>query len=297
MVTSSALKSPSKSPFRPLSFHTRRLWVLSAAFLLLLLGPLINYYFQINWIQGWYQSLGIGSFWVVSPLEGLESILIAKQFYLPAIIAMLAPIFLAMLLGSVFCSWLCPISFFSEIIDGLRKKISGRKWLADRFLLPRRILWYALLGELFLSMIAGGPIFVFVSPPGLVGRELMTLVFFHTFALEGVILLLVLGMNLVTKRFYCRYLCPLGATLNLIGGRRQLLVTLKQEQCTTCGRCERSCPLGLNPALGMAESLYCWNCGECVDACETQALSFQWGQPSMTRQNLKTEAIAPCAIP
>ncbi len=261
-----------------LSFHSRRLWVLSAAFLLILLGPLANYYFQINWVQGWYQSLGIGEFWFVSPLEGLESILVAKQLYLPALIAMLAPILLATLLGSVFCSWLCPISFFSEILDTLRRRLNGRKWLQDRFLLPRRILWYALLGELFLTMIAGGPIFVFVSPPGLVGREIMTLFFFHTLALEGVILLLVLGMNLVTRRFYCRYLCPLGATLNLIGSGRKLAVKLDHDQCTACGLCDRRCPLGLSPATGMADSIYCWNCGECVDACPSQALSFQWRQ-------------------
>lgn len=275
-----------------LSFHTRRLWVLSAAFLLILLGPLANYYFQINWVQGWFQSLGIGEFWFVSPLEGLESILVAKQLYLPALIAMLAPILLATLLGSVFCSWLCPISFFSEILDTLRRRPNGRKWLQDRFLLPRRILWYALLGELILTMIAGAPIFVFVSPPGLVGREIMTLVFFHTLALEGVILLLVLGMNLVTRRFYCRYLCPLGATLNLLGSRRKLVVKLERDQCTACGLCDRRCPLGLSPAKGMTDSIYCWNCGECVDACPSQALSFQWRQTAAgisRNEGLRTE--------
>lgn len=263
---------------RAFSFHARRLWVLSGAILLLFLGPLANYYFQINWLQGWYQSLGIGNFWVVSPLEGLESILVARQLYLPALIAMLAPVVLALLLGSVFCSWICPISFFSEILDGLRRWLSGRKWLQDRLLLSRRFLWFALIGELILTMILGGPIFVFVSPPGLVGREIMTLIFFHTLALEGMILLLVLGMNLITRRFYCRYFCPLGATLNLLGSRRKLVVSMDHDLCSACGLCDRRCPLGLSPANGMAESLYCWNCGECVDICQSQALSFQWRQ-------------------
>jgi ferredoxin-type protein NapH len=263
---------------KPSSFHSRRLFILSVAFLLLLLGPLANYYFGVNWLQGWYQSLGIGDFWFVSPLEGLESILVSKQLYLPAIIAMLAPILLAMLLGSVFCSWICPISFFSELLDTLKKKIIGKKWLQDRILLPRRLIWYTLLGELALTMVIGGPIFVFVSPPGLVGREIMNLVFFHTIALEGAILLPVLGMNLVTRRFYCRSFCPLGATLNLIGARRKLAVTFNHEQCTDCGLCAQICPLGLYPAKGMAESIYCWNCGECVDVCKSQALTFQWRQ-------------------
>lgn len=272
---------------RPRSFHARRLWTLSAALLLILLGPLANYYFQIDWIQGWYQSLGIGNFWFVSPLEGLESILVAKQLYLPALIAMLGPVMLALLLGSVFCSWICPISFFSECLDGIRRRISGRKWLQDKLLLSRHLLWYALIGELILTMILGAPIFVFVSPPGLVGRELMTLVFFHTLALEGVILLLVLGMNLVTRRLYCRHFCPLGATLNLLGSKRKVVVAMDHDRCTACGLCDRSCLLGLSPANGMAESLYCWNCGECVDACTSQALSFQWRQSPARDQNKK----------
>ncbi|MFH2123817.1 MAG: 4Fe-4S binding protein [Pseudomonadota bacterium] len=260
------------------SFHFRRLWVLSAAFLVILLGPPANYYLHIDWIQGWYQSLGVGKFWFVSPLEGLESILVAKQLYLPAIIAMLGPMVLAMLLGSVFCSWLCPISFFSELLDILRRRLSGKKWLQDHILFPRRLLWYVLVGELIITMILGAPVFVFVSPPGLVGRELMTLVFFHTLALEGVILILVLGMNLVTRRLYCRHFCPLGATLNLIGCKRRLVIRKDHDQCTSCGLCDRQCPLGLSPATGMAESIYCWNCGECVDACKTEALSYQWHQ-------------------
>ena len=49
-------KNTSALSQRLLTFHARRLWILSAAFLLSLLGPLLNYYFQINWIQRWYQS-------------------------------------------------------------------------------------------------------------------------------------------------------------------------------------------------------------------------------------------------
>ncbi|MDP3695620.1 MAG: 4Fe-4S binding protein, partial [Desulfocapsaceae bacterium] len=92
--------------------------------------------------------------------------------------------------------------------------------------------------------------------------------------------LLVLGMNLVTRRFYCRYFCPLGATLNLIGSRRKLRVRMEHDRCTVCGPCDRRCPLGLSPVNGMAVSLYCWNCGECVDVCQSQALAFQWRHDS-----------------
>ena len=76
-------------------------------------------------------------------------------------------------------------------------------------------------------------------------------------------------------------LLPFGGDPDLFGSRRRVV----HELCTTCDRCDRSCPLRLSPANGMAESLYCWNCGECVDACPSQALSFQWRQSPQSVQD------------
>ncbi len=258
------------------TIHSKRLFVLACAFFLILINPFLNFYLEWNVIQGWYQSFGVGKLWFVSPLEGLESLLVSKQIYWPTLIGMLLPVCLAALLGSVYCSWLCPISFFCEILDYLKKKVTGRKWLKDRLLLSRRILWYVLVAEILLSMILAAPIFVFVSPPGLVGREIMTAVFFHTLALEGVIVLLVFAMNLFSRRLYCRYFCPLGATLNIIGAKRKLKVVQDITRCTDCGLCDRICPLGLSPSKGMAESIYCWNCGECTTVCKADALNYCW---------------------
>ncbi|MEN8199549.1 MAG: 4Fe-4S binding protein [Thermodesulfobacteriota bacterium] len=257
--------------------HRIRLLVLAGAFFLILLNPFLNFYLQNNFIQGWYQSFGIGNLWFVSPLEGLESLLVTKQIFLPTLIGMLLPICLAALLGSVYCSWICPISFFHELLDLLRQKLTRRKFLKDYFVLPRSTLWYVLIGEILLSLILAAPIFVFLSPPGLVGREIMLAVFFHTLALEGIIILLVLAMNLLCRRFFCRHLCPLGATLNLIGAKRRLQVRKDQEICTDCGLCDRICPLGLTPSSGMADSVYCWNCGECTTVCKPGSLQYHWG--------------------
>ncbi|NPB09749.1 MAG: 4Fe-4S binding protein [Thermodesulfobacteria bacterium] len=251
-----------------------RLAVQTAAFLVILINPFLNYYWQFSFVQGWYQSLGIGKLWFVSPLEGLESILVSKTVYLPLLIGMLIPVLLALFLGRVFCGWICPIHFLSELEDRLLRLLRIKR--RDLWRLPRMVFWFALIGELLLSMIIGAPLFVFLSPPGLVGREIMMAVFFHTLALEGVIVVLVLTLNLFTRRFFCRYLCPLGALLAFLGSKRRLLVVKREEECLKCGLCDRACPLGLSPSQGEGASLYCWNCGECVDACRLNALAFRW---------------------
>ena len=253
-----------------------RLLVQSGALLLIIVAPFLNFYWQINFIQGWYQSLGIGKLWFVSPLEGLESILVAKRLYLPLLVGMAVPVVLALFLGRVFCGWICPIHFLSDLSDRFLSLFSRKKFRRDHLLLPRSIIWYVLLMELLLTMILGAPLFVFLSPPGLVGRELMLAVFFHTLSIEGLIVVAVLLANLLTRRFFCRYFCPLGALLAFLGSRRKLRVKIAPDKCKECGICHRACPLGLDPALGEAESSYCWNCGECVESCREAALRLEW---------------------
>ena len=81
-----------------LGYTTIRLAVLLGAFLLVAVNPFVNFYLHNNFVQGWYQSIGIGALWFVSPLEGLESLLITKAIYMPSIIGMAVPFTLAFLL-------------------------------------------------------------------------------------------------------------------------------------------------------------------------------------------------------
>jgi ferredoxin-type protein NapH len=64
--------------------------------------------------------------------------------------------------------------------------------------------------------------------------------------------------------------------LAFIGSRRSLKIHHDQETCTDCGVCRCSCPLGLDPALKEGALPYCWNCGECVEACRPGALCLRW---------------------
>jgi ferredoxin-type protein NapH len=261
----------------PKYFNKIRFGVLTISFLIILINPFLNYYLHISFIQGWYQSLAVGKLWFVSPLEGIESLLVSKQFFLPSVIGMLPPVLLALFMGRVFCSWMCPISFLSELSDKTWNFFSKKK-RKDLIILPKNLLWFSLIGELIFAMILAAPLFVFLSPPGLVGREIMLAVFFKTLAVEGIIVLIVLFLNLITRRFFCRYFCPLGGLLAFLGRKRELKIIKDDEKCINCGLCDKSCPMGLMPSKGEGKGLYCWNCGKCVDSCNNGAIKMNFNK-------------------
>ncbi|RUM42898.1 MAG: nitrate reductase [Desulfurobacterium sp.] len=277
-----------KSAFKRITWW--RYAFLTFCFLLIAGNPFLNYHWDVNFVQGWFQSIGIGNLWVVSPLEGLESILTAKFFYMPSLVGMVIPVVVALLMGRVFCSWMCPVEFFSMLTDKVLGLFSKKlKYRKDLLSLPHKVLWFALSAELLLTMVIGYPMFVWWSPPGLIGREIMFYAFYKVVTVEVWIVVIVLLLNLLTRRFFCRYLCPLGALLALLGKRRQLVIKYLSSRCVNCKVCDTRCPMGIKPSVGESQSVYCWNCSECVDACPTGALKFTWRDDGVIKLKLHND--------
>ena len=103
--------------------------------------------------------------------------------------------------------------------------------------------------------------------------------------LIGVIFGAILAINLWRNRFWCRYVCPLGALLGLVGKNPLLRLKKDNEACNGCQLCVAVCPGGANPdapsdrsdAWKPSECLFCWNC-EAV--CPKKAISFELEVPS-----------------
>ncbi len=83
-------------------------------------------------------------------------------------------------------------------------------------------------------------------------------------------------LNLVAPRFWCRYLCPLGALLGVLA-RFALVQRRVNEACKSCGLCARACPTGaIQEQRGYAsDPAECTLCLDCQPACPRQAIGFQ----------------------
>lgn len=98
--------------------------------------------------------------------------------------------------------------------------------------------------------------------------------------LIGLLFVLVVGLNFYKGRFWCRYLCPLGALLGVAGKNPMFRLVKRMEDCHNCRVCLADCQGGAEPQTHNewkpSECFYCWNCS---DACATNAISFQFEFP------------------
>ncbi len=222
------------------------------------------------------------------PLAAAESVAASRSARWVLLLGALLPVLLTVLLGRVFCSWICPAGFLLELTGKLRRVLvflelrpgRTRLWRGNKFL-------FLGLG-LAACAVVGLPLLGYVYPPAILAREThngITVMFDRA---EGGLLGLsaagltlaswiLLGIALVEilfgPRLWCRYLCPGGALYALLGRFRLLRVGREPTACTSCGECVRRCEMGLSPMTART-GMECDNCAECVSHCPEGALAF-----------------------
>jgi ferredoxin len=94
-------------------------------------------------------------------------------------------------------------------------------------------------------------------------------------ALFAVLFIGLILLNLFRERYWCRYLCPLGSGLGLIG-KFALVKRQVGDKCSECGICAKQCPTGtINPGQQYrSDPAECTLCLRCLDDCPVNATHF-----------------------
>lgn len=214
-----------------------------------------------------------------SALNGLGTLLSAQNIAYTLWIGFLI-LALTLFFGRFFCGWVCPLGTLFHLASFLMRprKVSDRirKNIYSRMQIIKYLLLIALLSSAALGFMQVGlfdPIALLTRTaaalvsPGMRGGWLLILFF------SGLVLL-----HAWKPRFWCRFICPLGALLGCAARLMPGGVVRDEEKCTACGLCVRDCPGACSPdtRTRMAE---CFVCGNCTNACPENALSWQWLAP------------------
>jgi len=94
----------------------------------------------------------------------------------------------------------------------------------------------------------------------------------------GAMILGLVGMNLVIPRFFCRALCPLGALLGALSRFSLWRIDRDLTRCTDCDLCLKHCEGAADPQAALRKS-ECFVCFNCIDDCPEGALAFRLAPP------------------
>ncbi len=237
----------------------------------------------------------------------------AVAFYLSLIV-----IVLTVLLGRIFCGWVCPLGTLNTMAGALRTRNVGTmkpswhrlKYFILVFLVASSLFGMQLVGimdplsllirsfsvsvyplfnymtrsffDTIYGSAPGGVVAVSEAVYGVLKKSVLS--FQQPFYLQstfiGLLFLAVIGLNLLEKRFWCKFLCPLGALLGVLS-RYSVLKRSVTEGCTACGACATVCQGNAAPdereGWKGTECVMCWNCD---DICPHNAVRFGFGRGS-----------------
>ena len=237
----------------------------------------------------------------------------AKIQFFPAVLALnlgvvIALIVLTLLLGRVYCSVICPMGVFQDIVSwfsGRRKKKKARFTYSP----AKSWLRYGILVLFVIALIAGiGSFVALLDPYSAYGRIVQNMfsplyrwgnnllayfaertgsyAFYETevwirsiptFIIAAVTLIAVVILAWRNGRTYCNTICPVGTVLGFFSRFSLFKPVIDAEKCKECSLCTRKCKAScIEYKSHDIDYSRCVACMDCVDTCKHGALKYRF---------------------
>nr|WP_262265940.1 NosR/NirI family protein [Microvirga sp. HBU67655] len=223
--------------------------------------------FTLVWL-GWYANAQLS---VVNVLTFTNSLITGFnwEFFLaaPLIFILWAAVAAGLLFWGrgPFCGWLCPFGALQELTNNIAQWVKVPQvtvpWGLHERLWPIKYVIFLGLFGLSLYNVALAEVFAEVEP----FKTSIILKFVRDWPFV-IYALTLLSIGLFIERFFCRYLCPLGAALAIPGKIRMFEWLKRWPECgSPCQRCAKECPVqSIHPEgfINVNECIYCMHCQE-----------------------------------
>lgn len=240
---------------------------------------------------------------------------LAEIQFLPALLSLNAVILIALVLltlvfGRVYCSSICPMGVYQDIVAWISKKVPKKLRKKRRrytYSPAKNILRWVILGATLVAFLFGFTFLVglldpygaygrmvthIFRPAYLAGNNVLQSVFTqfdnYTFYKVGIYGLGVLSfvVSLITMlgigflawkngRTYCNTICPVGTTLGFLSKFSFFKIQFVESNCNSCGLCAMNCKASCIDSDKMViDHSRCIDCFNCIEVCNRSAMKF-----------------------
>ncbi|HBW35903.1 4Fe-4S binding protein [Desulfosporosinus sp. BICA1-9] len=214
------------------------------------------------------------------PFGGLESLYqvfttgsFVSKIFTGTMTLFVITLVVAILFRRSFCGLICPFGAIQEFFAKLGQKIFKRKMVVPSKLdQALRYLKYVVLAvTVFYAWKTAGLWMAPYDPWSAYAHLPEGLESVWAESAVGLIILVVTVLgSLIYDRFFCKYLCPVGALYGMVGKTSPFKVVRNESLCIDCGICNKVCPMSLDVQHGLkVTSPECMNCQTCVLNCPT----------------------------
>jgi ferredoxin len=238
--------------------------------------------------------------------------LLTKLQFLPAllavnVIAIIIVVVLTLLFGRIYCSSICPMGIYQDIVSWVDKKMHRKK--RYRSLKERRVLRWSIVALTTMAFFAGASAVVSILDPySAYGRMATTLFkpvyveannviawideyFKHyrfykvdvfltrmgALVIASLTFLIIGYMAFKWGRLYCNTICPVGTLLGFLSKYSLLKISIDSNKCNSCSlcsmRCKASCIDSANKTIDYSRCVDCFNC---LEVCNRKAMKYSF---------------------
>lgn len=235
---------------------------------------------------------------------------LAKIQFLPAILALNFGIIIALILftflfGRLYCSVICPLGVFQDIVIWFSKKFKK-----NRFEYKKEIKWLRysiLLIFILLTTIGINYIAMIIAPYSIYGRiasnlfapvyQLINNLFAYfaervnsyafyetdvyikslsTFIIAIMYFVLIVVLSWTKGRIYCNTICPIGTLLGIISKYSLLKLRINEKKCVNCKLCSYNCKSScIDISNHTIDYSRCMTCMDCINKCKNNAIAYK----------------------
>ena len=243
---------------------------------------------------------------------------LSKIQFLPAVMALnvivvVALIVLTLVFGRIYCSIICPLGVFQDVLARFHRKKNKYSYSAEK-----KLLRYPVLVVFVVAAVSGvGSLFQLLAPYSAYGR-IATMIFqpiwkagnnllamvaehYESYAfysvdtwMRSLPVLLIAAVTLVVLlilawrggRTYCNTICPVGTILSFFARFSWMKIKFDTDKCKNCSLCSKNCKAAcIDFKTHTVDYSRCVVCGNCIDSCKFGALKYSGGATQTSKSS------------